>query len=218
MRLVGERGLHVRPGAGASAFGDFLGVRHGDVGGMRLRFGESERGAGLVHTRLKIARINFHEHLAGMDGLIVIDENFGDVAGDFRGDGIQMAVDFSVVGGNAPAEVPVTGDGRHDDDDAADDERAPKPGIRQRAAAGGFRLLWRGRCVVRLHFRVQFAIQIRIRHFEFHGFLCIRFAITWHRAIPSGRWREPNRRATGCIGKERQSDCHWRGRERPAPG
>ena len=78
--------MHVRAGAGAAALGDFLRVRDGDVGRMRLCFGQAERGLGLIHASLKIAWIDLYQHLAGLNGLIVVDEDIGDVARDFRGD------------------------------------------------------------------------------------------------------------------------------------
>ena len=97
--------------------------RHADAGDIeidlragQLRPGQRQAGARLIARGDVVARIDLQQQIAGMDERVVIDIEFGDVAGHFRGEGDGVAVGIGVVGAfQAAGQQPV--------DDAADDRQ-----------------------------------------------------------------------------------------------
>ena len=70
---------------------------------LQLALGLQQRGLGHIDPGLVIARIDAHQHLPGLDRLVVHHQHFDHVAGDLGRDGGDVAVHFGVVGGNAVA-------------------------------------------------------------------------------------------------------------------
>ena len=68
-----------------------------DSRGSRIAFRERQSGLGLVHVGLIIARINPHQHLTGLHGLIVRNQNFCDAPVNLGSDRSDVPIHLRVV-------------------------------------------------------------------------------------------------------------------------
>ena len=85
--------------------------RHHLPGGMSLAFGLQYGGLGHIDSGLIIARIDAHQHLPGLDRLVIQHRHFNDIAVDLGRYGGDVPVDIGVVGGDAVAIVQPGGRG-----------------------------------------------------------------------------------------------------------
>ena len=104
-------------------------------GELRLRPHRLEARRGHRHCRLRlvdlglvVTRIDAQEHLAGLDGLVVLDGQAGHVTRHLGGERRDRALDVGVVGRHVALGVDPgiggPGDAREPDEDADDDEEA----------------------------------------------------------------------------------------------
>ncbi len=95
------------------------------AGGGSLRV--FEIGFGAVVGNLVIGGIDFHQHRTGLHILVVEDIELDDVAGDAGADGIDVAVDFGIIGRFVAGDIAVdekSHDQQHDDGDDDGDAEA----------------------------------------------------------------------------------------------
>jgi len=109
-------------------------------------FGGGHVGLGLVKRHPEIAIIDFCEHLAGRDALVVADQHVTQVAGDFWRDGGVVGLHIGVVGRNqetadGPVIPAVPAGGSQDDGCSAREQDLLEP------AATCLRLKRRGGCL-----------------------------------------------------------------------
>ena len=123
-RQVRLRAEQLCLGARSSAVDGLAGSRNIDTGRTRLAFGQFESGLGLVNGGLIVGRIDLHEDLTGLNGLVVIHKNLGNPPVDLRRNGRNVAVNLGVVGGLAVAKINEQSDENGDEHAANDHEGA----------------------------------------------------------------------------------------------
>ena len=93
--------------ARSSARHVFTSARNVHTGRLRVRFRQSQFTLGLVEFGLIVARIDAHQHLAGLNLLVVIDQDFGHTAVDLGRYRRDVTVDLRVVGALAIVVVEI---------------------------------------------------------------------------------------------------------------
>src|SRR5208283_383507 len=89
---IGLRAGELRIRAGLATGDIFAGARNIHARGTSFAFRQSQGALGLIDGGLIIRRLNLGEHLAGLYGLVVLDKNFADAAGNLGRDGGDVAV------------------------------------------------------------------------------------------------------------------------------
>ena len=182
-REVGFRRGQLRLGVQIAAGRRLLRQRNADVRSLRLTFRHGHRRSLLVHLGLIIARINKHQHLAGLHRLVVVHQHLDHIARNLRGNWGEVPVHLRVVRALPRVEVheqPRRG-GKHQ---RASKRRGPaplriRPAFRQPLGFGSFQQ----RYFVEI-FQSNF-------HFDAHESLTSRIAFP---SVPS---REPDPPAPG---------------------
>ena len=156
----------------------------------------------LIDLGLQIARIDAHQHVAGLHLLVVVHRHFQHAAVDFGGDRDNVAIHLRVVGGDAVAIVqPRT-------------RRPPAPRSSLRRGPPARPWIAASRPRARCSPAGCSATGSPLPSSEFPYYLLSR--LTWCRQLPFVRWRGPGRRAPGCSGRAPRSGYRSRGPARPA--
>ncbi len=106
---------------------------HVGCGGVGLSAGK--RGLSIFHRNLIIRRIEFGNHVSGLDDLILLDIDLENLAGDARADLNQMAVDLRVIGVFAISGAPPNAQSNQREHHDYDYDDASAAGVRLRARA-----------------------------------------------------------------------------------
>ena len=94
----------------------------GDGGGL----GIFKVRLGALESDLIVGRIDFYQHRSRLHVLVVLHVELDDMSGDAGADGIDVAVDLSVVGGFIAGEVAIGEESRNHKHNDGDDDRDPK--------------------------------------------------------------------------------------------
>ena len=139
---MAEHGSPVRSADNRNVACDFRSHFVGEIeigAGLGLgRLGTSEIGLGAGQRRLIVARIDLQQQVAGLDLLVVVDQEPQHLAADLRAQADRIPVDECVIGGDEAAIEPPIGR-------AADDRRPDRGDGDQSAQPALLLLLGRGR-------------------------------------------------------------------------